>query len=68
VPVVSSAVVSVGYRAVDRVLEIEFQGGRVYQYAGVRPWEYERLMDSTSLGRYVNAKIKPFYEGIPVEK
>lgn len=57
-PVSSSAVVSVGYSRWRRVLEIEYQGGRLYQYRRVPQPVYTMLLDSDSIGRFVNAHVK----------
>lgn len=60
-PVSSSNLKSVGYDRDRRVLEIEFQNGRVYRYHDVPPEEYEELMKAPSLGRYFIANIRDGY-------
>ncbi len=60
-PVTSSNLKSVGYDRANRVLEIEFQNGRVYRYRGVPPEEYEELLKAPSLGRYFIATIRDEY-------
>lgn len=62
-PVTSSNVISVGWA--DDVLEVEFKGG-VYHYAGVPKATYDELMKAESVGRYINAFIKPRYEATKV--
>jgi lysyl-tRNA synthetase class 2 len=62
----SSAVGSVGYDAVARTLEIEYEGGGVYRYLGVPPRAYELLLRSDSVGGYVNRRIKPYYRCVRV--
>jgi hypothetical protein len=57
----SSAIVSVGYDARTRTLEVEFAGGGLYRYLGVPPREHETLLRADSLGAYVNRAIKPRY-------
>ena len=59
--VVSSNLKSVGYDRAHRILEIEFQNGRVYRYRGVPPEEYEALLKAPSLGRYFIANIRDEY-------
>lgn len=59
IPVQSSAMRSVGYCADRSVLEIEFQRGTVYRYAGVPENVYQSLMSAPSKGRYLNSVIKP---------
>lgn len=61
VPVTSDVAKSIGYRPSDGTLEIEYHGGRVYQYANVSLEAYMDLMDGRSIGRYINREIKPFY-------
>ena len=60
-PVDSSAVASLGYDPHTQTLEIEFVEGRVYQYRGVPPREYEALLQAKSIGTYVNQIVKPKY-------
>lgn len=61
VPVRSSSVVSVGYAAATRTLELEFEGGAVYRYFDVPRRVHAELMDADSKGIYVNTVIKPKY-------
>jgi hypothetical protein len=60
-PVSSSNLSSVGYDEEDRVLEIEFNSGGVYQYYDVPPRIYEELMDASSHGSYFHREIKDNY-------
>lgn len=57
VPVESSDIVSIGYDHVSKVLEIEFHGGRVYQYRNVDPDIYGQLMRADSHGQFFNTFI-----------
>lgn len=57
----SRSVKSLGYDEDKRVLELEFQGGAVYQYFAVSPMDYARLMDGRSIGQFINACIKERY-------
>lgn len=69
-PVDSSFIKSVGFQATAGyrgTLEIEFANGHVYQYAGVPEGLYDDMMDDYSIGAFFNRKIKPFYEGMPVQ-
>lgn len=55
----SSYLHSVGYDAATKTLEIEFmRGGLVFQYAGVPPDEYQRMMQAQSAGRHFHKFIK----------
>jgi hypothetical protein len=58
----SSAVLSVGYDRRRRVLEVEVDGGAVYQYLEVPAREYFALVSADSVGRYYNQQIKANYE------
>jgi hypothetical protein len=63
----SSAVVSVGYDKKRRVLEVEVEGGAVYQYLDVPAREYFALVSAESVGRYYNQRIKADYEFLKVD-
>jgi hypothetical protein len=58
----STAVRSVGYDAENWVLQIEFAGGKVYNYYRVPPDEHAKLVKAASIGTYVNREVKPYYE------
>ena len=57
-PVRSSALQSVGYDQEQRVLEIEFTGGEVYQYFDVPAEVYRGLMKAESHGRYFHQHVR----------
>lgn len=61
VPVTSSNVRSVGYDLATRTLEVEFNNGSVYDYAGVPPDVFAQLMQSPSVGSYLAKSVKPKY-------
>lgn len=61
VPVQSSNIVSIGYDQGDFILEIEFHGGRVYQYLSVQPEVHQGLMSAHSIGSYFHQNIKGRY-------
>jgi hypothetical protein len=62
IAVESSNLCSVGYNPWTGELEIEFRGGRVYQYPGV-PFEvYLGLMNADSHGSYFAANIRDQYQ------
>jgi hypothetical protein len=60
--VASSSLKAVGYDAQQRLLEIEFQHGGVYQYSGVPANVYQALLAAPSLGRYFNESIRGDYD------
>lgn len=51
-PVSSSNLHSVGYDPASQILEIEFHGGRIYQYFNVPASVYQNLMRAASHGKY----------------
>ncbi|HEU5333776.1 MAG TPA: KTSC domain-containing protein [Actinocrinis sp.] len=54
----SSSLESVGYDPASRVMEIRFRNGGVYQYFGVAPVVYRRLMNAASKGRYFARAVR----------
>jgi len=48
----------VGYDESTKILEIEFQTGLVYQYAGVPPKVYGELIRSDEIGKYFTDKVR----------
>lgn len=61
IDVVSSDLHSVGYDSSEKVLEIEFNSGGIYQYFDVPEDIYENLMNASSHGKYFHAFIKKIY-------
>jgi KTSC domain len=61
-PVKSRILRSVGYDETTKILEIEFQTGLVYQYAGVPPKVYADLMHSDEIGKYFSEKVRPRFQ------
>jgi hypothetical protein len=60
--IASSMMVSVGYSASRRILEIEFRGGDVYQYRNVAPEVFRALLAAPSKGRFFQRRIDREYE------
>lgn len=60
-PVTSTAADRVEYDAGARILDIWFKGGDRYSYFDVPPGVYEALLEASSIGAFVNARIKPFH-------
>jgi len=58
----SSNISAVGYNEKNKVLEIEFNHGGVYQYFDVPADEYESLMNASSLGLYFSHNIRNDYD------
>lgn len=57
----STNISSIGYNPKSKVLEIEFLGGRIYQYYQVTKRIYQGLMVSESKGKYFHKMIKKNY-------
>ncbi|AFY45377.1 KTSC domain-containing protein [Nostoc sp. PCC 7107] len=60
-PVSSSMAIAVGYNESDRILQVEFHNGAVYQYAEVEPETWEDLHEADSVGEFFNEEIKGRY-------
>lgn len=58
-PVESSNVASVGYE--NGTLEVEFKNGAVYDYSDVSPEEYQALLESESVGKFVASRVRGRY-------
>lgn len=67
IPVDSSDVVSIGYDASERLLEIEFHEGRVYRYADVPQDIYDHFVKADSYGGYFNSYINGYFRYRRVE-
>ena len=63
----SSALQSVGYDPVKRILELKFKDDGVWQYFSFPPSAYKRFSHADSLGNYFVTKIKGKYPEIRVE-
>lgn len=61
-PVQSTMATSIGYECNDRILQVEFSSGSVYQYADVELETWETLQETESLGRFYNNEIKGRYD------
>ncbi|HEV8581660.1 MAG TPA: KTSC domain-containing protein [Thermoanaerobaculia bacterium] len=59
--VASTAISSVGYDEGSSVLEVEFEGGAIYDYFNVPPRVYKDLLKASSKGRFVSRRIRDRY-------
>jgi hypothetical protein len=66
-PVESGLIQTLGYDLADSVLEIEFFGGRVYQYYDLPLSIYSELLLAESKGAYFNEFIRDMYPYVQVE-
>jgi hypothetical protein len=57
-PVKSRILRSLGYDESTKILEIEFQTGLLYQYAGVPIKVYRELIRSEEIGKYFTDKVR----------
>ena len=62
----SSVILTVGYEARSATLEVKFRNGRLYEYFGVPPEEFQALLSADSVGKYFNEVIKPKYQAARV--
>jgi hypothetical protein len=58
-PVISTALSSVGYDLETRIMEVEIINGDIYQYLDVPEEIYQQLMAAESKGTYFNTVFKP---------
>ena len=65
-PVKSSVVRAIGYDARNRVLEVEFHSGRVYEYFDVPRRVFDTLRTTDSVGKYFNEVVKVNHRGARV--
>lgn len=61
IPVTSSNIESIGYDPQQRILEVEFKDGSVYQYDRVPATVYRDLMAAESHGTYLANYIRYQY-------
>jgi len=59
--VFSSSVTAIGFDSDLNDLEVKFKSGKTYLYADVPEAVFDNLMDSPSIGQFVNQQIKPVY-------
>lgn len=57
--ITSTAIGAVGYDPAARVLRVEFHSGKIYEYAGVSPYKFNRLVASETPGAYFAKCIRP---------
>lgn len=62
----STNIRSVGYETKAKLLEIEFQDGRVYQYSNVPESVYQDLIVAKSTGKFFHQYIKSNYRFVRV--
>ena len=63
----SHMVEAVGYDDQDRILQVVFKGGKIYNYEDVSIEVFEALMDSESIGNFILEYIMNDYHNYEVE-
>ena len=61
----SSSIRSIGYDERDRVLEVEFNDGRINQYSGVSAEVHRRLISAPSIVSYFRDNVE---ESFPAKR
>lgn len=65
IAVESSNVAAVGYDEATKKLKVEFKNGSSYTYSDVPKEKAQAIVGAESVGKYLNANIKPHH---PFEK
>lgn len=58
----SSHVKSIGHDPNTNTLEVKFKNGTTYSYQGVPADVHSEMMNSTSVGSFMNSRIKGHYQ------
>lgn len=61
-PVESSNIAALGYDPEQKKLAVRFKNGGVYEYLRVSKKLHEEMVAALSLGKFLNQRIKPFFE------
>ena len=64
----SSNLVSVGYLADKKILEVEFKGGTIYQFDQVEPAVWAEFQKAPSKGQWFHSEIKNRYTHRKIEQ
>jgi hypothetical protein len=60
-PVSSSNVAEIGYDADSQTVFVRFLDNSLYIYKGVPPFDYEGLLNASSIGSYLHRNFKNVY-------
>mgnify|MGYP003644775717 CR=1 FL=1 len=58
----SSFVTWARYYNYSKKLKIEYRNGSKYEYMGIPDWKWRDLYNAESKGKFINRKVKPYYE------
>jgi hypothetical protein len=61
-PINSSMAKAIGYDRTHQTLQVEFNNGSIYEYAGVEQQTWESLQTADSTGKFYNSQIKGKYQ------
>ena len=61
IPVDSFNIASIGYDPESQTLQVEFQGGRIYQYFDVPESIFREFLAASSKGGFFHESIKGFF-------
>ena len=64
----SSFIAAIGYDETKQVLDVEFKGGTVYQYAKVPKEHFEEMLKAKSAGTYFYKHIRGKYDHTKLEE
>jgi hypothetical protein len=59
IPVDSSNLAAVGYDPEAEIVTVEFKNGAVWEYGGIRPSGFDRLLCADSPGSYLRKSLIP---------
>lgn len=63
----SSNIRSYGYRDSESVLFVEFKDGTRYEYTQVPPEIFDHMQKAESVGKFLHARVKGYYDGSKVQ-
>lgn len=58
---------TIGYNAEESAIYVTFNNGKTYRYLAASLSDFEALRDSESVGKHLNAVIKPSFTAELVE-
>ena len=67
-PVKSQAVRGIGYDEENWLLQVEYAGGKVFNYFRVPPEEYAKLRKSDAIERFLSREIERYYDSEEAEE
>lgn len=65
-PVESSNIAAIGYDPASKTVQVDFKTGKKYHYQNVPQETFDELKAAPSVGKHLNAHIKPTYLCVPL--